>query len=99
MRKLPEIITVNVTAYDIEKGVQTSCMRCPIARAFKRKIRTQKDVAFVVSHKEIRVYWKSVRIGVYPLPQIAQNFIRTFDAGGIVDPTKFSVICNNNLDY
>ncbi len=70
------IIPIKVTQSDIFRGAKMECDTCPIALAVRR----------VMPQANVQVTPYSIVFGYklhnqIPLPEIARNFIRRFDAG------------------
>lgn len=77
-------IRVNVTQRDIERGVQNSGGRCPVARAMRR----HRPFRFAsVNGLEAYVPWG----GKYTLPLEVQEFVGAFDDGDPVEPFTFDL--------
>lgn len=87
-------VRVEVTAEDIDLGIQGTMSGCPIARAIKRAT----GVAWLIGGRGgIGVYPPALSsltvapLPVAPLPQVAQAFAAAFDEGRSVAPFVFYV--------
>jgi hypothetical protein len=81
---------IEVTLKDIEKGFRGSCYDCPIARAFKREVKTTSHTGLSIGaerilHREVHEW------NAYTLPKKAQTFIKRFDGGKQVEPFTFEI--------
>jgi hypothetical protein len=77
-----------VTQKDIDKGVKSSCYECPIARAFKRKVKNKIRYGFAVNSESIEHFTKDMWY-IYALPKEAKKFIQRFDHDQPVKPFTF----------
>jgi len=66
---------IRVTQRDIDEGVQSNCLHCPVARALKRAF--QADEVWV---REIIVVKKASSEQTYVTPPAAADFIERFDS-------------------
>ena len=77
-------MVIEVTADDIDAGIQGDCMYCPLALAIYRK-----------SGRSVEVWsdlFTVVRTNTdHFLPDLAKEFRRQFDAGRPVSPIAFEV--------
>ena len=83
------VVTVKVTAKDIQKGVRDSATDCPIAIATKRVVRRRSlgmNCCIGLSYFNRRR--KTVRITT---PQEAIDFANAFDNGDHVEPFAFKI--------
>ena len=71
---------IQVTKDDIEKGARGSCEWCPVALAIQRTydLKNGKNKMVVVDEDGVGIWQDSVEQH-YQLPQIARDFIHTFD--------------------
>jgi hypothetical protein len=79
------MIHVMITQEDIDLGLKSNCLSCPIARACKR-IPELLDVA--VSHGTVRSFATG---NSYALPVKAQNWVELFDGGCKMLPLEFDL--------
>jgi len=79
---------IKVTQKDIDKGLKSNCYECPIAHAFKRKVKNQIRYGFAVNSEFIEYLTKDMRYS-YPLPKEAKLFIQRFDRDHPVKPFTF----------
>lgn len=85
-------LNLSVTKGDIENGEKAQPNNCAVARALKRNIDGIKDVAVFVNHAHFRVRKnKKTTNYVASLPKEANKFIRNFDRGLAVVPSKFKM--------
>ena len=71
---------IQVTKEDIKKGEQGSCEWCPVALAIQRTydLKNGKDKMVTVDGDHVGIWQDSVEQH-YQLPQIARDFIHSFD--------------------
>ena len=71
---------IQVTKEDIKKGEQGSCEWCPVALAIQRtyNLKNGKDKTVTVDENGVGIWQDSVEQH-YQLPQIARDFIHSFD--------------------
>jgi len=81
---------ITVTQKDIDKGLKSSCYECPIAHAFKRKVKNQIRYGFAVNSASIE-YLTEDMWHRYALPKEAKQFIQRFDCDQPVKPFTFEV--------
>jgi hypothetical protein len=81
----PRVITVQVTAEDIDNGQRRNTWSCPICLALFRA----SGEKFVV--EEATCYPLTNRNAFIPLPPDAITFISTFDATGWGEPFEFQL--------
>lgn len=98
--KATKYVRVRVTKEDRDQGIAEDCYRCPIARALKRAGFREPRVNFIdaaenpvsgerwPAEASIELDWPNTDI---PLPPIAIDFIRKFDAGQVPAPFEFLV--------
>jgi hypothetical protein len=77
-----------VTQKDIDKGLKSSCYECPIAHAFKRKVKNRIRYSFAVNSESIEYVTKDLWCS-YALPKEAKRFIQRFDRDQPVKPFTF----------
>ena len=77
--------TIDVTQEDINDGKQKSYWKCPIALALKRKTGKDYFVSYMVSLSN------DIESKLVPIPPLAADFIRAFDAGRPVHPFTFEI--------
>lgn len=83
--------TINVTQDDIDAGIRRSHICCPIALACKREF---KD-----NFEEVNTFQIIFKSGSsINLPQLAFNFVHSFDTGLDVVPFSFE-IDDNHLTF
>jgi hypothetical protein len=82
---------IQVTQKDIDKGLKSSCYECPIALAFKRKVKNQILFGYAVNYESIDHFTKDNKWYIYALPKKAQTFIKRFDGGKPVEPFTFEI--------
>jgi len=72
---------IQVTNNDIKKGEQGSCEWCPVALAIQRTydLKNGKDKMVTVDEDGVGIWQDSVEQH-YQLPQIARDFIHSFDS-------------------
>ena len=72
---------IQVTKEDIEKGEKGSCEWCPVALAIQRTydLKNGKDKMVTVDGDGVGIWDKNNGEQHYQLPQIARDFIHTFD--------------------
>jgi len=91
------IISVNVTAEDIDKGMAKCGGSCPVAHASRRAF---KGMSLSVGKSQLFVY-TSKGCHVIRLPKKVQTFIDNFDLGGKnskeCQPFTFTVRCRKSL--
>lgn len=80
-------LEINVTKNDILRGQRTHTMACPIARAVRRKLKTEVRVKYDEVVAEY-VDWNVT----YGLPPEASRFVDEFDSGEPVLPFRFKLI-------
>lgn len=89
--------TINVTQRDIDKGEQGNTQSCPIARAMKRKFKTDsvRVGVYVASMRSTKTNEFGTKI--IDLPAAATRFIVDFDGVQVtpVAPFKFEVEVND----
>jgi hypothetical protein len=78
---------IQVTQKDIDKGLKSSCYECPIAHAFKRKVKIR--YGFAVNADSIDHFTKDTKWYIYALPKEAKKFIQRFDRDQPVKPFTF----------
>jgi hypothetical protein len=79
---------IEVTQKDIDKGHRSSCYECPIAHAFKRKVKNKIRYGFAVNSECIEYLTKDMWYS-YNLPKKAKLFIQRFDRDYPVKPFTF----------
>ena len=79
---------IQVTQKDIDKGLRSSCYECPIAHAFKRKVKNRVRYGFAVNSESIEHLTKDMWYS-YALPKEAKRFIQRFDRDQPVKPFTF----------
>lgn len=86
-----EVVTINVTEKDIEKGRPVVCTGCPVALAIKRRIKPQCEV--IVGATSVNIFTSGhEKFWIVDLPRKAQYFIEDFDEDrDSVDPIKFKL--------
>lgn len=81
---------ITVTQKDIDKGLKSTCYYCPIALAFKRKIKSEIPCGVAVNAKNVHHFhgksWER-----YNLPKEAKKFIQKFDNDQPVKPFTFEI--------
>jgi nitrate/TMAO reductase-like tetraheme cytochrome c subunit len=82
---------IEVTQKDIDKGLRSSCYECPIAHAFKRKVKNKIRYGFAVNADSIDLVTKDFKWYIHALPKKAQTFIKRFDDGKPVKPFTFEI--------
>ena len=72
---------IQVTNDDLEKGERGSCEWCPVALAIQRTydLKNGKDKMVVVDGDGVGIWDKNNGEQHYQLPQIARDFIHSFD--------------------
>jgi hypothetical protein len=80
---------VDVTAADIEFGVVSDTMSCPIARAVNRAL--DWDGAEIDGPKFYTRYLEAKVLGEEMRNQV-EEFIAAFDAGAVVSPFQFTLL-------
>ena len=94
-RIFPKQFTVQVTQEDIDKGQEGNCYKCPVARAVKRFLKTNKRL-LVRSNGSLRIpigvkQVNSVELYIFDTYQSkCELFVKKFDSGLKVRPTKFT---------
>lgn len=73
---------ISVTQAHIDTGVPIQCSKCPIALAVGDVV--VGEVAVGIRSLCIETYW-------IDLPSVAQQFIRAYDDGTVVEPFEFEV--------
>ncbi len=96
-----KIYTVNVTASDIEHGIEKDCHSCPIALAANRDLAGTKEQVWLPNFCHVRVgpvemviyRQEPHRPKLFMLPLCATTFIELFDspAKGRCVPFSFEV--------
>jgi hypothetical protein len=86
-------LTINVTKRDILKGTAGMGHTCPVARALNRTsfVRALSGRGFVGVHN-LYIERGEGPDRVYELPQLATDFILSFDDDRPVKPSKFEVV-------
>jgi hypothetical protein len=72
---------IQVTKNDLGKGERGSCERCPVALAIQRTydLKNGKNKMVVVDENGVGIWDKYYGEQHYQLPQIARDFIHSFD--------------------
>ena len=85
-----KIVTINVTENDIKYGIKQNNNCCPIARAIKRKFKTQH---VAVCYQDIGILKNdSLQAdNFFHLDKEILNFMKKFDKGEQVKPFKFEL--------
>lgn len=93
------LATIRVLKKDIDKGIQLSATRCPIARAVARYIAATKSLrkAFLLSPCVCPEYVEFFgRRGApfrrVPLPAVVKSFVSSFDSYGFSEVRPFSFL-------
>lgn len=87
------IVTIDVTRDDIDQGVRTDCMQCPVARAIRRALGLDYDVSVGPSDMDLGQHtYLSVLT-----PAHAAAFMGHFDAGHPVAPFRFELNVPDDL--
>lgn len=88
--KPPNRITVNVNQLDIDRGRPGNASMCPIAQSLER--RGYVHVAVGPNHLQICMACNHMGGGeaIYKTSPHAANFIRDFDNGKPVNPSRFT---------
>lgn len=96
---LPQYMTIYVTDKDISEGKRRNPKECALALAVQRVLKRRgvtlqgQPPAFVVSGLGGFFVW--FKLGedhccvIYETNTRVDNFVESFDAGGVVTPTKF----------
>lgn len=84
---------IEVTAEDIQRGRKGNACSCPIHRAGRRA----GLIDFEVWNKAVSVYLDGKKKN-YPLPEVAQQFIKKFDCGQPVEPIAFELAFKEPVD-
>jgi len=79
-----------VTQKDIDKGLKSTCYYCPVALAFKRKIKSEIPCGVAVNAKNIH-HFHGKSWDRYNLPKEAKKFIQRFDNDQSVKPFSFEI--------
>jgi len=79
------MLTVQLSAEDIDSGVRRNNWLCPVCRALFRitgvKWVVEETTCYPLTHRDVFI----------PLPPEAITFIATFDATGIAEPIEFQL--------
>jgi hypothetical protein len=79
-------VKIHVTQDDIDKGIQSNCVECPVARALNRAGIKGLVASGFVSVNDGDTFYN----GFYAeLPRSASRFINRFDKGWSVKPFDF----------
>lgn len=79
---------VTVTAEHIFRGIKKSCSRCPIALAVRDLF---PNAELIGAHpKHVNVY-ENQRVRHFDLPEVAKEFINSFDGCWSVEPFSFEM--------
>lgn len=81
-------ITIKVTQKHIDVGSKAHCQACPIANAAWD---TFKPIHLSVWPSTLFVRFYDGAESHYFLPQVAQDFIKSFDALGYGEPFEFEI--------
>ena len=81
---------IEVTQKDIDKGLKSTCYYCPIALAFKRKIKSEIALGVAVNAKNVH-HFHEKSWHRYDLPKEAKKFIQRFDSDQPVKPFTFEI--------
>ena len=81
---------IEVTQEDIDRGLKSSCYECPIAYAYKRKVKNKIRLGFSVGTEYID-HFVGESQDRYMLPKEAKKFIRRFDQDQPVRPFSFEI--------
>jgi lysophospholipid acyltransferase (LPLAT)-like uncharacterized protein len=81
---------IQVTQKDIDKGLKSTCYYCPVALAFKRKIKSEIPCGVAVNAKNIH-HFHGKSWDRYNLPKEAKKFIQRFDNDKPVKPFSFEI--------
>ena len=81
---------IKVTQKDIDKGLKSTCYYCPVALAFKRKIKSEIPCGVAVNAKNIH-HFHGKSWDRYNLPKEAKKFIQRFDNDQSVKPFSFEI--------
>jgi nitrate/TMAO reductase-like tetraheme cytochrome c subunit len=79
-----------VTQKDIDKGLKSSCYECPIAHAFKRKLKNKVPCGVAVNAENV-YHFDGKSLDKYNLPKEAKKFIQRFDNDQPVKPFTFEI--------
>jgi hypothetical protein len=74
-------VIIKVTQQDIDRGIKGDCEKCPIGLAVQR----------CLTGMNLRKFYNSTEAQEQPLPPIATEFMRKFDAGEVVTPFEFAI--------
>jgi hypothetical protein len=84
------MITVSITREDIDEGCRTDAFNCPAAVAINRML--PPGYTCGVTSCNIHYYLSNKSAGQFErTPPVLAEFVRTFDAEGIVDPITFEL--------
>ena len=81
---------IEVTQKDIDKGLKLTCYYCPIALAFKRKVKSEIRCSVAVKTKKVHYFYGKSWVS-YDLPKEATKFIQRFDNDEPVKPFTFEI--------
>jgi hypothetical protein len=84
-------VIIEVTQQDIDNGIRNACSKCPIALALTRTMGSafsEVTITTCSTHFPLRENKEDLRAYI---PEIARNFIQTFDKGLPVKPLSFEL--------
>ena len=82
-------IHVCVTQEDINKGIRENTEKCPVALAIKRVCGQGRYVEVLNPNVEIDEFTE--HSDYYVLPPSIEEYINSFDNGGVVEPIEFDM--------
>ena len=86
---------IKVTQEHIDNGVQHKSKFCPIALAIKDTV--QNNFGVSVGPEKAYIFNSSngdIRIDMYELPEIARDFVSSFDRKESVEPIQFQLFAS-----
>jgi len=88
----PFVITITVTAGDIEYGVRESCSRCPVALATRRRFPGHSVSSGMIGVGIMKgPEWDDARAMWYECTRELLAFMDAFDNGDPVAPRSFTL--------
>ena len=83
---------VRVTAWDIRRGVERNCLRCPVALAARRELKalltSVTGTGLFVDYGQVVHGMRSFKV---ELPAEVQERILRFDGWRLMDPFEFTI--------
>lgn len=82
---------IDVTAEDIRNGSRQSAVYCPVANAFRRRLKESRVLVFPCPYYRVSIYREERYVKFCELPPEVETVIRLYDSTGEMKPFTFEV--------